>query len=78
MSASNPALGANPLRRQLRDYGLLMSLVAVMIFFQITTDGTLLRPLNVTNLILQNSYIVIMSLGMLLVIVAGHIDLSVG
>jgi putative multiple sugar transport system permease protein len=78
MSASNPELGANPLRRQLRDYGLLMSLVAVMIFFQITTDGTLLRPLNVTNLILQNSYIVIMSLGMLLVIVAGHIDLSVG
>ena len=78
MSASNPALDANPLRRQLRDYGLLMSLVAVMIFFQITTDGTLLRPLNVTNLILQNSYIVIMSLGMLLVIVAGHIDLSVG
>jgi putative multiple sugar transport system permease protein len=78
MSASNLALGANPLRRQLRDYGLLMSLIAVMIFFQITTDGTLLRPLNVTNLILQNSYIVIMSLGMLLVIVAGHIDLSVG
>jgi putative multiple sugar transport system permease protein len=65
-------------RRNLRDYGLLASLVAIMIFFQITTDGTLLRPLNVTNLILQNSYIVIMALGMLLVIVAGHIDLSVG
>ena len=42
------------------------------------TDGTLLKPLNLTNLILQNSYIVIMALGMLLVIVAGHIDLSVG
>src|SRR5258707_8946058 len=65
-------------RRNLRDYGLLASLVAIMIFFQVTTDGTLLRPLNVTNLILQNSYIVIMALGMLLVIVAGHIDLSVG
>jgi putative multiple sugar transport system permease protein len=65
-------------RRNVRDYGLLASLVAIMIFFQITTDGTLLRPLNVTNLILQNSYIVIMALGMLLVIVAGHIDLSVG
>src|SRR6185503_15697660 len=35
-------------------------------------------PLNLTNLVLQNSYIVIMALGMLLVIVAGHIDLSVG
>jgi putative multiple sugar transport system permease protein len=42
------------------------------------TNGTLLQPLNITNLILQNSYIVIMALGMLLVIVAGHIDLSVG
>ena len=42
------------------------------------TNGTLLKPLNLTNLILQNSYIVIMALGMLLIIVAGHIDLSVG
>ena len=49
-----------------------------MLFFQVMTDGTLLQPLNLTNLVLQNSYIVIMALGMLLVIVAGHIDLSVG
>jgi putative multiple sugar transport system permease protein len=49
-----------------------------MVFFQIMTDGTLLQPLNLTNLVLQNSYIVIMALGMLLVIVAGYIDLSVG
>ena len=38
----------------------------------------LFKPVNMTNLILQNSYIVIMALGMLLIIVAGHIDLSVG
>ena len=37
-----------------------------------------LAPLNVTNLILQNSYVVIMALGMLLIIVGGNIDLSVG
>src|SRR5260370_20257276 len=49
-----------------------------MLFFEFVTDGTLLRPLNLTNLVLQNSYIVIMALGMLLVIVTGHIDLSVG
>jgi putative multiple sugar transport system permease protein len=49
-----------------------------MLFFQIMTDGTLLQPLNLTNLVLQNSYIVIMALGMLLIIVTGHIDLSVG
>ncbi|RZJ02262.1 MAG: sugar ABC transporter permease, partial [Haliea sp.] len=57
---------------------MLLSLVAIMVFFQVMTDGTLMQPLNVTNLVLQNSYIVIMALGMLLVIVAGHIDLSVG
>jgi len=66
------------LKNNLREYGLLMSLVAIMVFFQVMTDGTLFQPLNLTNLILQNSYIIVMALGMLLVIVAGHIDLSVG
>ncbi|SMX29236.1 Xylose transport system permease protein XylH [Pelagimonas phthalicica] len=64
--------------RHLREYGLLFALIAIMAFFQIATNGTLLKPVNVTNLLLQNSYIVIMALGMLIVIVAGHIDLSVG
>ena len=62
----------------LREYGLLFALIAIMVFFQIVTDGTLLKPVNITNLFLQNSYIIIMALGMLMVIVAGHIDLSVG
>ncbi|MGJ4891868.1 multiple monosaccharide ABC transporter permease [Bradyrhizobium sp. HKCCYLR20261] len=66
------------LKNNLRSYGMLMSLFVIMLFFQIMTDGTLLQPLNLTNLVLQNSYIVIMALGMLLVIVTGHIDLSVG
>ena len=70
--------GRGFIRDNLRDYGMLMSLVAIMALFQVLTDGTLLQPLNLTNLVLQNSYIVIMALGMLLVIVAGHIDLSVG
>ena len=70
--------GTNFLKSNLREYGMLISLVAIMGFFQYMTDGTLLQPLNLTNLVLQNSYIVIMALGMLLVIVAGHIDLSVG
>lgn len=64
--------------RHLREYGLLFALIAIMAFFQIVTGGTLLKPVNVTNLLLQNSYIVIMALGMLIVIVCGHIDLSVG
>ena len=66
------------LKHNLREYGMLISLVVIMGFFQVVTGGTLLQPLNLTNLVLQNSYIVIMALGMLLVIVAGHIDLSVG
>ena len=66
------------IKTALRDYGMMISLVVIMLFFEYMTDGTLLQPLNITNLLLQNSYIVIMALGMLLVIVAGHIDLSVG
>lgn len=65
-------------KRGAREYGLLTSLLVIVVFFQIFTDGALLQPLNLTNLILQNSYIVVMALGMLMVIVCGHIDLSVG
>ncbi len=54
------------IKNNLRNYGMLMSLVAIMLFFQVVTGGTLLQPLNLTNLVLQNSYIVIMALGMLL------------
>jgi putative multiple sugar transport system permease protein len=66
------------LKENLRDYGLVLALIAIMVFFQWQTAGVLFKPVNLTNLILQNSYIIIMALGMLLVIVAGHIDLSVG
>src|SRR6201996_2227238 len=66
------------IKTNLRSYGMLLSLFVIMLFFQAVTGGTLLQPLNLTNLVLQNSYIVIMALGMLLVIVTGHIDLSVG
>jgi putative multiple sugar transport system permease protein len=65
-------------KANVRDYALLLSLLAIMVFFQFATKGILFTPLNMTNIILQNSYIVIMALGMLLIIVAGHIDLSVG
>jgi putative multiple sugar transport system permease protein len=86
VSSAPPAVGKPPapqggvgfLKNNLREYGLLISLIAIMVFFQVMTDGTLFQPLNLTNLILQNSYIIVMALGMLLVIVAGHIDLSVG
>jgi putative multiple sugar transport system permease protein len=66
------------LKNNMREYGMLLSLIVIMGFFQYMTEGTLMQPLNLTNLVLQNSYVVIMALGMLMVIVAGHIDLSVG
>ena len=75
--ATGPSVGTY-LKNNMRQYGLLLALVAIMAFFQVVTDGTMMKPLNLTNLVLQNSYVVIMALGMLLVIVAGHIDLSVG
>ena len=65
-------------RSNIREYGMLIALIAVMIFFQIRTDGILMKPVNITNLVLQNSYVIIMALGMLLIIVSGWIDLSVG
>jgi len=69
---------AGYLLTHLREYGLLFALIAIMVFFQIVTGGTLMKPVNITNLFLQNSYIIIMALGMLIVIVGGNIDLSVG
>lgn len=75
---SNVVSVVDYIRGNIREYGMLIALVAIMLFFQIYTGGILFRPVNLTNLVLQNSFIVIMALGMLLVIVAGHIDLSVG
>jgi putative multiple sugar transport system permease protein len=65
-------------RNNIREYGMLIALIAIMLFFQYATDGILMKPVNITNLVLQNSYIIIMALGMLLIIVSGWIDLSVG
>jgi len=65
-------------KSNIREYGMLLALVIVMIFFQVATDGILMKPINITNLVLQNSYIIVMALGMLLIIVANAIDLSVG
>ena len=63
---------------QLRQIGLFIALIVIVIFFQITTGGITLAPINVSNLIIQNSYILILAIGMVMVIIAGHIDLSVG
>ena len=66
------------LTHNLRTSGIYIAFVAIILIFTFTTGGTLLSPENVTNIILQNAHILIMALGMILVIVGGHIDLSVG
>ena len=78
-----PTLIKTPEKRQtlsinVRDYALLGALVAIIAFFQVATHGKLLLPANVNNLISQNAYVVIIAIGMVMVIIAGHIDLSVG
>jgi putative multiple sugar transport system permease protein len=66
-------------RNNIRQYAMLIALVVIMAFFQITTGGILLVPMNVTNLVLQNAYVFILAIGMTLTILAGgNIDLSVG
>ncbi|MQY10304.1 Xylose transport system permease protein XylH [Streptomyces sp. RB5] len=66
------------MRGNMRQYGMLVALGLIVVLFQIWTDGTLLMPRNVSNIVQQNSYILILAMGMMIVIIAGHIDLSVG
>jgi putative multiple sugar transport system permease protein len=66
------------LTSNLRQSGIYIAFVAIIALFTVLTDGTLLSPGNVTNIVLQYSYILILAIGMVIVIIAGHIDLSVG
>ncbi|OYU39663.1 MAG: ABC transporter permease [Pseudorhodobacter sp. PARRP1] len=66
---------------RLRENGMLLALVAIVVLFSALLGyqgKTFLQPQNITNIFLQNGHVIILALGMLLVIVAGHIDLSVG
>jgi putative multiple sugar transport system permease protein len=66
-------------KSNIRQYAMLIALVLIMAFFQFTTKGVLLLPMNVANLVLQNSYVLILAVGMTLcILTGGNIDLSVG
>ena len=65
-------------KSNIRQYGMVIALATIMLFFQVITGGIMFKPMNITNLVLQNSYVMILAIGMLLVIVTGGIDLSVG
>jgi len=61
-----------------RQFGILFSLIAIIVLFQVLTHGLTLSSGNLINLVSQYSYILILAIGMVMVIIAGHIDLSVG
>ncbi|GAA4166600.1 sugar ABC transporter permease [Gryllotalpicola daejeonensis] len=63
---------------ELRQIGLFIALIVIVLLLQVLTQGVTLSPRNVSNLVLQNSYVLILAIGMVMIIVAGHIDLSVG
>lgn len=76
--AVTPIAGTRRLAIDIRQYGILAALVVIIVLFQVLTSGRLLMPGNVNNLIQQNSYVLILAIGMVMVIIGGHIDLSVG
>lgn len=67
------------IKGNLRKYTMLIALVVIVIFFSIMTDGKLLYPMNISNIVFQNAYVVILAVGMLIcILTGGNIDLSVG
>ncbi|MEU8245629.1 multiple monosaccharide ABC transporter permease [Nonomuraea sp. NPDC048916] len=62
----------------IRQSGIYIAFALIIALFSLLTDGALLQPQNISNIIVQNSYILILAIGMILIIIAGHIDLSVG
>jgi putative multiple sugar transport system permease protein len=66
------------LQQNIREYGMYIALFVIMVIFTITTDGIFISSRNISNLLNQTGYIAILAVGMTLVIVIRHIDLSVG
>ncbi|HSF80609.1 MAG TPA: hypothetical protein VLA49_05225 [Anaerolineales bacterium] len=66
------------LRENIREYGMFIALFIIMVVFAITTDGLFISSRNLVNLVNQTGYIAVLAVGMTLVIVIRHIDLSVG
>jgi putative multiple sugar transport system permease protein len=61
-----------------RQFGMFFALAALVTFFQIRTGGLVLTSGNLMNLLNGNAHILVLAVGMVLVVIAGHIDLSVG
>ena len=66
------------LQQNIREYGMYIALFVIMAIFTITTGGTFISSRNIVNLVNQTGYIAVLAVGMTLVIIIRHIDLSVG
>jgi len=66
------------LSEHIRDYGMFIALATIMLFFAITTGGLFMSARNISNLLNQTGYIAVLSVGVTLVIIIRHIDLSLG
>src|SRR5687767_13540937 len=66
------------LEQNIRQYGMYIALFVIMAIFTATTNGLFISPRNISNLLNQTGYIAVLAVGMTLVIIIRHIDLSVG
>lgn len=66
------------IKKNIREYGMYIALVVIMLTFSMATDGLFMSSRNISNLINQTGYIAVLAVGMTLIIVIRHIDLSVG
>ena len=79
--APAPAPTSAPAKKvnlSMKQYGMVLALIAVYVIFAVMTGGKNLSPINVNNLIMQNAYVIILAVGMLLCVLTGNVDLGVG
>ncbi len=78
MEKTSVATAEKKANLQMKQYGMVLALIAVYLIFAIMTGGKNLSPINVNNLIMQNGYVIILAVGMLLCVLTGNVDLGVG
>ena len=66
------------MKQNIREYGMYIALVVIMLTFSVATDGLFMSSRNISNLINQTGYIAVLAVGMTLILIIRHIDLSVG
>ena len=62
----------------MKQYGMFIALIVIYLIFAALTGGKNLTPMNINNLVMQNGYVVILAIGMLLCVLTGNVDLGVG